>query len=112
VFHSFNCMEIFLGSFVLLGLLSHKSKSKLFLATSILLLLNAFFYTFFMTPMIANISIHMHQIAATDPQYEVLRHQHAFYHNLYRYFDTTKLLVLLVLSGLMVRLTIKHKECA
>lgn len=112
VFHRFNCFEIFFGVFVLLGMLSKKTKSKFFIGLSLLLLINALFYTFYMTPMIAEASIKIHQIGPTDPMYQVLQNQHTTYHNLYRYFDSAKLLVLLFFAGAMIRLNmIKHKEC-
>ncbi|MDO9183689.1 MAG: DUF4149 domain-containing protein [Bacteriovorax sp.] len=113
VFGRFNCFEIFFGSFILLGLLSLKEKSKLMISISVLLLLLSFFYTFYMTPMIAQTSIKIHQVLVTDPQYELLQKQHNFYHIAYRYFDTVKLLVLLAFAGLVIRFNIRriHKEC-
>lgn len=112
VFHRFNCFEIFFGLFVLLGMLARANRSKFFIAISVLLLLNALFYTFYMTPMIANAAIKIHQIAVTDPMYQVLQNQHTTYHNLYRTFDTVKLLVLLFFAGAMIRLNLKLKERA
>jgi hypothetical protein len=113
VFGRFNCFEIFFAVLILLGLLSYKEKSKLLIGLSVLLLVLSLFYTFFMTPMIANTSIQIHQLASGNPQFEFLQKQHNYYHILYRYFDTGKLLVLLVFAGMVMRLNIKkiHKEC-
>jgi fucose 4-O-acetylase-like acetyltransferase len=113
VFGRFNCFEIFFAVSIFLGLVSYKEKSKFLISLSILLLGLSLFYTFFMTPMIANTSIQIHQLAPLDPRFEILQKQHNYYHILYRYFDTAKLLVLLVFAGMVTRLNIKkiHKEC-
>lgn len=113
IFGAFNRIEIFLGLTIFLGTLSLKEKSKLMIFIAALLLAFSLFYTFFMTPMIANTSIQIHLTAVTDPQYEVLKKQHHTYHELYRYFDTTKLLILLLFAGLAIRFNLKrmHKEC-
>lgn len=113
IFGTFNRLEIFLGIIVLLGTFSMKEKSKLMISVAVMLLGFSLFYTFFMTPMIANTSIQIHLTAVTDPQYEILKKQHHTYHELYRYFDTTKLLILLTFAGLVTRFNLKrmHKEC-
>lgn len=113
VFGRFNLFEIFFGIFILLGVLSPRTKSKLMISIAVTLLLLSFFYTFYMTPMIAQTSIKIHQISVTDPQYELLSIQHNFYHKLYRYFDTGKLLLLLVFAAVLTRFNLKriHKEC-
>lgn len=113
VFGRFNCFEIFFAVFILLGVLSPRKKSKLMISISITLLLLSLFYTFYMTPLIAETTIKMHQIAITDPQYEILQKQHNCFHTLYRYFDTAKLLVLLAFAAMVTRFNIKriHKEC-
>ena len=113
VFGRFNCFEIFFGTFILLGVLSFREKSKLIILTSLSLLILSLFYTFHMTPMIAEASIKIHQISVNDALYEVLKKQQNDYHMLYRSLDTAKLLVLLVFAILVVRLNIKkdQKEC-
>ena len=113
IFGRFNYFEIFFAIFILAGLLSHKIKSKFLISLSVFLLMLSLFYTFFMTPMIANTSIQIHKIMVLDPQYEVLQKQHNYYHHLYRYFDSAKLIILLGFSVIMIRINIKrmHKEC-
>jgi fucose 4-O-acetylase-like acetyltransferase len=113
VFGRFNHFEIFFAVFILLGVLSPKEKSKLMIGISITLLLLSIFYTFYMTPMIGETTIKIHQVAVTDPQYEILQKQHSHYHTWYRYFDTAKLLVLLAFAAMVTRFNIKriHKEC-
>lgn len=112
VFHRFNCLEIFFAVMILFGQFLRSSKSKMLLSLSVLLLALSLFYTFFMTPAIANAAIKMHQVAVTDPMYEVFRNEHGKYHHLYRYFDSAKFLALLFYAGLMIRLNIKSKEHA
>ena len=113
VFGRFNCFEMFFGVCILLGVCSLKEKSKLMIGSAIVLLALSVFYTFFMTPLIADTSIKIHQILATDPQYEILQKQHNYYHALYRSFDTAKLLGLLVFAVVVTRVNIKriHKGC-
>lgn len=108
VFHRFNCFEIFFGVFILLGLFSKSQKLKFLISIASFLFLLSLFYTFYMTPMITEASISLHSVAATDPAYEMIRSEHTTYHNLYRYFDTTKLFVLLFFAGMMIRLNIKE----
>jgi len=114
VFGRFNCFEIFFGTFILLGVLSYIEKSKLMILTALSLLILSLFYTFHMTPMIAQASVKIHQISVNDALYEVLKKQQNDYHMLYRSLDTVKLLVLLVFAILVIRLNIKkdQKECA
>jgi hypothetical protein len=113
VFGRFNRLEIFFATFILLGVFSYKEKSLLILALSFILLAFSLFYTFFMTPIIAETSIKIHQLNIIDPQYKILSKQHNYYHAAYRYFDTVKLLLLLFFSFLIIHLNIKriHKEC-
>lgn len=110
LFGKFNKFEIFLAILVILGVFSMKEKSKLFISTAFILLGFSLFYTFYMTPMIANTSIQIHQVAITDPQYEILKRQHALYHNLYKYFDTTKMLILLGFASLVMRKKLKTEQ--
>ena len=113
IFGRFNLFEIAFAVFILLGLYSPQKKSKLMISISITLLLLSLCYAFYMTPMIAETTIKMHQVSITDPQYEILQKQHNYYHILYRYLDTAKLLILLFFAALVMRFNLKrlHKEC-
>ena len=113
VFHRFNCFEIFFGFFVLVGTLYSKEKSKLMIAIASLLFILSLIYTFYMTPMITHATIAIHQTLPTDPSFSELQTKHAYYHTLYRYLDTGKLLVLLGFIGLRIHFNITrlHKEC-
>lgn len=104
VFGRFNVFEIvfalfiFLGSMISLKVL--KNKKWIFFAAPLLIL--SFVYKFYMTPMITNTTFEINKTAIEDPQYAVLQSQHAEYHNMYKYFDSTKLLVLLVFAGVVL----------
>jgi hypothetical protein len=113
LFGKFNCIEIFLGLSILLGSFLMKEKSKVMITLALILLAFSIIYTFFMTPMIANNSIQLHLVLATDPHYEILQKEHRTFHELYRTLDTIKLVLLLIFSGLMIHFNIKrmHKEC-
>jgi hypothetical protein len=112
VFGRFNKIEIFFALMILAGILSQEKKSKLFMTLSMFLLGLAIFYNVVMTPAIANAGVKMHSVNVLDPLYQVYRNEHAKYHNLYRYFDSTKLIVLLVFAGLNLRLNMKQKRTA
>lgn len=110
VFHRFNYFEIFFGVCVLVGVILRPIKTKWMVLLSVALLIVSFIFTFYMTPMIANNSIKMHQVLVTDPMYQVLRDEHNKYHTLYRYFEMAKLFALLFFAGIMIRLNILNKE--
>jgi hypothetical protein len=110
VFGKFNKFEVFFALMVLAGVLSRAEKSKLLISLSLFLLGLAIFYNVVMTPAIAGAAVKMHSVAVTDPLYEVYRNEHSKYHNLYRYFDSTKLFTLLFFAGIMIRLNLKQKR--
>lgn len=112
VFGRFNKIEIFFALMILAGILSQEKKSKLYMTVSVFLLGLAIFYNVVMTPAIANAAVKMHSVNVLDPLYQVYRNEHAKYHNLYRYFDSSKLIVLLVFAGLNLRLNMKQKRAA
>lgn len=100
VFGRFNHFEIFFSISILIGavfnMIFYKNKKWVIFALPLCLL--SFLYTFYMTPMITNTTFAIHQTAVSDPMFALLQSKHAYYHTLYRYFDTGKLLVLLVFS--------------
>lgn len=112
VFGRFNCFEVFLALFIFLGVLSRNEKSKTMLAFSIILLFFSFFYTFYMTPTIADAANRMHQINIHDPAYEIAVRHHRHFHGLYRYFEYAKFILLLVFASYVIRFNIQrtHKE--
>jgi hypothetical protein len=110
IFGKFNKLEVLFALIILAGVLSRNEKSKLLIAVSLFLLGLAIFYNIVMTPAIAGAAVKMHSVNVLDPLYQVYRNEHAKYHNLYRYFDSTKLLVLLAFSGIMIRLNLKQKR--
>lgn len=97
VFSRFNSFEIVFGFIVLIGSIVNfkatNNKKWLFIAVPLVIL--PFVYKFHMTPMITSLTYQIHATAPTDPAYIVLQSDHAAYHTMYRYFDSTKLFVLL-----------------
>lgn len=104
VFSKMNQFEILFGLLTLIGSffyfrIHHSVK---WLVVSVVLFVWSLFYTFYMTPKIADTTYLIHNTQASDPMYIVLQSTHAYYHTLYRYFDTSKLVVLLVFIVLVV----------
>lgn len=104
VFGRFNIFEIVFAFLVLFGsyfnFKIHKNKKWLYFAVPLLIL--SFVYKFYMTPMISNTTFEIHKTNALDPMFAVLQSRHAQYHNLYRTFDSTKLIVLLIFGSLVL----------
>lgn len=113
VFSRFNFFEVVFGLIVLLGALANVSllKNKKWLYFVIPLVILSLIYKFHMTPMITNTTWEIQKTDRLDPLYGVLQAQHAYYHNLYKYCDTAKLVYLLVFIGIVITDKIKpHKE--
>lgn len=112
VFGRFNKLEVFFAIMILAGIFSQEKKSKLFITIGFFLLGLSLFYNIVMTPTIAAAGVKMHSVDVLDPLYQVYRTEHAKFHNMYRYFDSTKLIVLLIFAGLVLRTNIKQKRAA
>lgn len=112
VFGTFNKFEIVLGLIALIGAFEnfkgHRNKKWLFFAVPLSIL--TFVYTFYMTPMITNTTFEIHQTAVGTPLYAELQSKHAMIHNMYRNFDATKLVVLLVFAGVVLFDQVKRKK--
>lgn len=104
VFGTFNTFEVIFGLIVTIGAIHNfkRNKNKKWLFFALPLLIWANLYKFCMTPMITNTTYEIHKTEVSDPRYAELQSQHAYYHNMYRYFDSTKLLVLLVFAGVVL----------
>lgn len=112
VFGKFNKLEVFFALMILAGIFSQEKKSKLFISVGFFLLGLALFYNIVMTPTIAGAAVKMHSVDVMDPLYQVYRAEHTKFHHMYRYFDSTKLIVLLIFAGLVLRTNIKQKRAA
>ncbi len=112
VFGTFNRFEIVFGLLVLIGAFEHfkATRKKKWLYFAIPLSILTFVYTFYMTPMITNTTFEIHQTAVGTPLYAELQSKHAMIHNMYRNFDATKLVVLLVFSGMVLFDQVKNKK--
>ena len=97
VFGRFNKFELLFSVIIFVGLFLEfrKDEKKSFLIMGVILVLWALIYNFYMTPMITQTTFAIHQTNVADPIYAQLQTKHAFYHNLYRKLDSTKILLLL-----------------
>lgn len=98
VFSAMNNFEIIFAITTLIGSFSFykHTRSIKWLVFALPLMIWSLFYKYFMTPKIANTTFEINQTDVMDPMYAVLQSTHAYYHNLYRYFDTSKLIFLLI----------------
>lgn len=112
VFGRFNAFEIVFSVIVLIGSIVNykvlKNKKWIFFAAPLVVL--ACVYKFYMTPMITNTTYEIHKTIVSDPRYAELQSQHAHYHNMYRYFDSSKLIFLLVFMGVVLGDRVKSNK--
>ncbi len=111
VFGRFNKFEFVFSVLIFIGLFLdfQKDHKKRFIIVGVILILWTLLYNLYMTPMITNTTFEIHQTAVTDPLYAELQSKHAFFHNLYRKFDSTKILVLLVFIIMNISRRVKNK---
>lgn len=104
VFSKMNQLEILFGFFTLIGSFCYfRVYGQLkWLTASAILFCWSLFYTFYMTPNIADTTYLIHNTSPSDPMYAVLQSSHAYYHTLYRYLDTSKLIFLLAFIILVI----------
>jgi hypothetical protein len=109
VFGRFNKFELLFSVLVFAGLFLDfkKDHKKRYIIIGGILIVWALLYNFYMTPMITNTTFEIHQTNVTDPLYAELQTKHAYYHNLYRKLDSTKILVLLVFIVMNVTRRVK-----
>ncbi len=112
VFGTFNRFEIVFGLITLIGAFEkfRATRNKKWLMFALPLSILSFVYTFYMTPMITNTTFEIHQTAVSSPLYAELQAKHAMIHNMYRNFDATKLVVLLVFIGVVLFDQVKLKK--
>lgn len=112
VFGRFNTFEVVFSVIVLIGAIVNlkvlKNKKWVFFAAP--LVIWACLYKFYMTPMITNTTLEINQTQVSDPRYVELQSTHAYYHNMYRYFDTSKLIFLLIFMGVVLSDRVKSNK--
>lgn len=113
VFTAMNRFELIFAVITLIGAFSFYKLNKSFkwLIFSAIMFVWSLVYNLFLTPKITNTTYQIHQTAVDDPMYAVLQATHAQYHNLYRYFDTSKLIFLLIFITVVV-IDLSKKENA
>lgn len=109
VFSRFNIFENAMSLLICVGFYFSALPRRYFIF-SLFLFIWSLNYTFIMTPAISNITFDIHKTLVTSPQYAILQTDHAFYHNLYRKLDSTKLVSLLIFIILVIRQKIKVLE--
>ncbi len=100
VFSRYNIFEVVFGTIILITALLRFPSRKIFYFALPLFTLSLL-YTFIMTPKIIALTEAIHMTAVGDAQYAILQSEHAKFHNMYRQFDTTKLIVLLIFFGVV-----------
>jgi fucose 4-O-acetylase-like acetyltransferase len=109
VFGAFNCFELVFATIILIASLIRFPSRKVFYFALPLFTLSLL-YNFYMTPMITNLTGLIHATAVSDPQYAIFQSEHAKFHNLYRQFDTAKILGLLIFFIVMLVEKVRTKN--
>lgn len=115
VFGRFNIFEIIFGLITLGGsvLMAKEMRNRKWLIFAVPLLVMAFVYKFYMTPMITNTTYEIHQTDPASPMYATLQEKHALYHNSYRKLEYVKLILLLGFGGVVLAERVRsNKEIA
>lgn len=109
VFGAFNRFELVFAVLILIASLLRMPSRKVFYF-ALPLFTMSLLYNFYMTPMITNLTHMIHATNVADPQYAILQSEHAKFHNLYRQFDTAKILGLLVFFIVMLVEKVRTKN--
>lgn len=105
VFTSLNRMEL-IFAFIFIGAVIHfhkKLKSNFLLVLSLVLLFWSFSYNLYFTPKIIHYTQLIRSAVPGDPMMIEYQNGHHFFHTLYRYLDTTKLIMLLSVLVVLIK---------
>lgn len=115
LFNQFNYLEFFL-SLLILGfqipfISQFKKNDYLNLLLVILLVSITFFYFFYLTPKLTQISYlwESHELSQTATQRD-FQQEHQFFHTLYRFIDSLKLFLLIILELLLFRKLLRSHQ--
>lgn len=105
IFTAFNRLEFLFGLiFVTFALNVYKKERATFLLIlSTVLLFWSISYNLYFTPKIIYFADMVHSLPAGDPLIGVYKNQHMFYHNIYRYLDTAKIIYLITAMVMLVK---------
>lgn len=111
VFTTFNRIELLFGLVGILGAVYifklTKRQFPLILATVLFLAVS---YNVHFTPQIKFWTEMIHSVKPFDPQMGYFQTQHHFYHTLYRYLDTTKLILLLISLFIWTKINLTEEK--
>lgn len=112
IFSALNRFEILFALIFILGSwkMFNKHGKKAIIVLSLILFVWSLSYNLFFTPQIIFYTKMIHSHAPNDPLMAEFQVQHSFYHHLYRYLDTAKLLMLLISLGLTIRYQIMEEK--
>jgi hypothetical protein len=105
IFTAFNRLEfIFALIFLSFALNKYKKERTTFLLIlSTVLLFWSISYNIYFTPKIIYFADMVHSLPAGDPMIGVYKNQHMFYHGIYRYLDTAKIIYLITALVMLVK---------
>jgi hypothetical protein len=111
VFTMFNRLEFALATIILIGSIAlfKMHQKKLILIVSTVLFCWSISYNLFFTPQIVYYTKMLHTSLVTDPMMATYQINHSFYHQLYRYLDTTKMIMIIYMMVSFFR-TISREE--
>ena len=105
IFSTFNKIEFIFALIVVIGAIKiyNKEKKNFYLVLSLVLFIWSIAYNLYFTPQIIHYTTMIHSTLPGDPAMIDYQSSHAFFHKLYRYLDTTKLIMLLTFLIVLVR---------
>jgi hypothetical protein len=97
IFSTFNHLEFLFALVFIMGAIGiyKQSKKQVFLILSLILLVWSVMYNLYFTPQIIHYTELIHKANPMSMEYIKYQEAHAYYHNLYRYLDSTKIFLLL-----------------
>ncbi len=105
IFTAFNRLEFVFALIFLVYALNQykKARTTFLLILSTVLLFWSISYNIYFTPKIIYFAEMVHSLPAGDPMIGVYKNQHMFYHVIYRYLDTAKIIYLITALVILVK---------
>lgn len=105
IFTAFNRIELVFAVIFLVYALNRykKVRTTFLLILSTVLLFWSISYNIYFTPKIIYFAEMVHTLPAGDPMIGIYKNQHMFYHTIYRYLDTAKIIYLITALVILVK---------